>query len=84
MQTCNILFKGFCRLRFYFVTAQPFFSRVHTFVVGENVSKRLIRGIAKAGRGVAEYIATGERMQSKVSTNMFKTEETNILINGRE
>ena len=35
--------------------------------MGENVSKRLVRGIAKAGRGVAEFMATGERMQSKVS-----------------
>ena len=63
------------------VTLQTsFLSRVHTFGVGENVSKRLIRGIAKAGRGIAEYIATGERMQSKVSTNMFKSEESISLL----
>ncbi|XP_072036602.1 von Willebrand factor A domain-containing protein 5B1-like isoform X2 [Amphiura filiformis] len=45
-------------------------TRVHTFGVGENVSKRLIRGIAKAGRGIAEFIATGERMQSKVMNTL--------------
>ncbi|XP_030843369.1 von Willebrand factor A domain-containing protein 5B1 [Strongylocentrotus purpuratus] len=42
--------------------------RVHAFGVGENSSRRLIRGIASAGRGRAEFIATGERMQSKVMT----------------
>ncbi|XP_071500088.1 von Willebrand factor A domain-containing protein 5B1-like [Diadema antillarum] len=43
-------------------------TRVHAFGVGENASRRLIRGIASAGRGRAEFIATGERMQSKVMT----------------
>ncbi|KAJ8021320.1 von Willebrand factor A domain-containing protein 5B1 [Holothuria leucospilota] len=41
-------------------------TRVHAFGIGENSSRRLIQGMAEAGRGRAEFIATGERMQSKV------------------
>ncbi|XP_033642067.1 von Willebrand factor A domain-containing protein 5B1-like [Asterias rubens] len=41
-------------------------TRVHTFGVGENVSKRLVKGMARAGRGRAEFIAIGDRMQTKV------------------
>ena len=41
--------------------------RVHTFGVGENVSKRLVKGMARAGRGRSEFIAIKDRMQSKVS-----------------
>ncbi|XP_038076087.1 von Willebrand factor A domain-containing protein 5B1-like [Patiria miniata] len=45
-------------------------TRVHTFGVGENVSKRLVKGMARAGRGRAEFIAIKDRMQSKVLSTL--------------
>lgn len=44
---------------------------MHAFGVGENASRRLIEGLAEAGRGRAEFIATGERMQSKVIYKIY-------------
>lgn len=59
----NLIFPYF----FFFFVFLFVSVRVHAFGVGENASRRLIQGLAEAGRGRAEFIATGERMQSKVS-----------------
>lgn len=42
--------------------------RVFTFGIGSGASTELIRGLAKAGNGKAEFIHDGERMQPKVIT----------------
>ena len=41
--------------------------RCFTFGIGSGASTALVRGIACAGNGSAEFIADNERMQSKVS-----------------
>ena len=41
--------------------------RVFTFGIGSGASTELVKGLAKAGNGSAEFIKEGERMQSKVS-----------------
>ena len=41
--------------------------RFFTFGIGSGASTSLVRGIARAGNGSAEFIADNERMQSKVS-----------------
>ena len=41
--------------------------RIFTFGIGSGVSTALVNGLAKAGRGTAEFIKEGERMQPKVS-----------------
>lgn len=45
-----------------------FFKRCFSFGIGSGASSALVNGIAKAGKGAAEFISTGERMQAKVST----------------
>ena len=40
--------------------------RVFTFGIGSGVSTELVKGIAKAGNGKAEFIYEGEQMQPKV------------------
>ena len=40
--------------------------RCFTFGIGSGASSALVRGIARAGNGSAEFIADNERMQSKV------------------
>jgi len=42
--------------------------RCFTFGIGSGVSSALVRGIARASNGLAEFIADGEQMQSKVSS----------------
>ena len=37
-----------------------------TFGIGSGVSTELIKGIARAGNGRAEFVYEGERMQPKV------------------
>ena len=43
-----------------------FHYRVFTFGIGSGVSTELIKGIARAGNGRAEFVYEGERMQPKV------------------
>lgn len=41
-------------------------ARVFAFGIGEGVSQHLVRGIARASGGSAEFIASGERIEPKV------------------
>lgn len=41
-------------------------ARVFTFGIGRGASAHLVRGMARAGRGVAEFIHPGERVEPKV------------------
>ena len=42
-----------------------------TFGIGSGASTELVKGLAKAGNGSAEFIKEGERMQSKVSLHIL-------------
>jgi Ca-activated chloride channel family protein len=41
-------------------------TRVFTFGIGHGASAHLVRGVARAGHGTAEFIAPGERAEAKV------------------
>eukprot|EP01124_Arcella_intermedia_P027044 TRINITY_DN5211_c0_g1_i2.p1 TRINITY_DN5211_c0_g1~~TRINITY_DN5211_c0_g1_i2.p1 ORF type:complete len:873 (+),score=253.22 TRINITY_DN5211_c0_g1_i2:41-2659(+) len=41
-------------------------ARIFTFGIGADASKALVGGIAKFGRGMDEYVVTGERIETKV------------------
>ncbi|ELR11799.1 von Willebrand factor type A domain containing protein [Acanthamoeba castellanii str. Neff] len=41
-------------------------TRVFALGIGSNVSMELVNGLAKAGRGYAEYVVSGERLEAKV------------------
>ena len=40
--------------------------RCFTFGIGSGASTALVRGLARAGNGTAEFIQSGERLQPKV------------------
>ena len=44
--------------------------RCFSFGIGSGASTHLVKGIAQAGLGTAEFITSGERMQPKVCAGM--------------
>ena len=48
-----------------------YFVRVFTFGIGSGASSALVKCLARAGNGGAEFIKEGERMQGKVSQQMI-------------
>jgi len=45
--------------------------RLFSFGIGEGASTSLVKGIARAGQGKAEFIKDGERFQPLVSQLLF-------------
>ena len=50
----------------HFVRAHAARARVFSLGVGASVSHHLVEGLARAGRGTAQFVEEGERMQGKV------------------
>ena len=48
-----------------------FFHRCFSFGIGSGASTTLVKGIAQAGKGAAEFIVSGERMQPKVHVHQL-------------
>lgn len=47
------------------------FLRVFSFGIGTGASTALVKGIARAGKGIAEFIIGKERLQAKVGKSMY-------------
>ena len=48
------------------------FGRLFSFGIGEGASTSLVKGIARAGRGKAEFTKESERLQPLVSQFLFQ------------
>lgn len=53
-----------------FVKSQANTTRVFMFGIGSQVSQDLIRGLAEAGNGKAEFVRDGDRLQTKVMKHL--------------
>ena len=51
-----------------------------TFGIGSGASTELVRGLARAGNGTAEFIKEGERMQPKVLLKKYPLAHIVFLI----
>ncbi|NXO01990.1 VW5B1 protein, partial [Rhinopomastus cyanomelas] len=47
-------------------------TRCYSFGIGPNACRRLVRGLAAVSRGIAEFLAEGERLQPKVMKSLKK------------
>ncbi|XP_029013120.1 von Willebrand factor A domain-containing protein 5B1 isoform X2 [Betta splendens] len=47
--------------------------RCFTFGIGQNVCRRLVKGLATVSKGTAEFLADGERLQPKMIKSLKKT-----------
>nr|XP_009940072.1 PREDICTED: von Willebrand factor A domain-containing protein 5B1 [Opisthocomus hoazin] len=49
-----------------------FSTRCYSFGIGPNACRRLVRGLAAVSRGIAEFLAEGERLQPKMIKSLKK------------
>ena len=55
-----------------FVRKHEAYARVFTFWIGAGPSHHLVRGLARAGGGTAEFILPGERASTKVTRQLAR------------
>eukprot|EP00002_Diphylleia_rotans_P014219 TRINITY_DN276_c0_g1_i2.p1 TRINITY_DN276_c0_g1~~TRINITY_DN276_c0_g1_i2.p1 ORF type:complete len:859 (-),score=169.72 TRINITY_DN276_c0_g1_i2:232-2808(-) len=53
-------------------------TRVFTFGIGRDVSHELVRGLAKNGRGTAEFVVEGEELDSKVVRSLSQCTKSTL------